>query len=242
MPSRVLRGLCRSSVASGIFRLLLGAERLGGCDLALAQQRLDPGDVLAHLAEARAVVELPGGVLEPQVEQLLLRLGQPVLELDLVELAQLPRPGHASSWRNTKRVLIGSLCMASRMASRATSSGTPDSSNITRPGFTTATQCSGLPFPEPMRVSAGFCVTGLSGKMLIHTLPPRLIFLVMAIRAASIWRFVTQAVSSDFNPKSPKLTSCWPLANPRRRPRCCFRNFVFRGSSTYFSPPDFSAP
>ena len=34
-----------------------------------------------------------------------------------------------------------------------------------RPGFTTATQCSGLPLPEPMRVSAGFSVTGLSGKI-----------------------------------------------------------------------------
>jgi len=37
-----------------------------------------------------------------------------------------------------------------------------------------ATQRSGLPLPEPMRVSAGFWVTGLSGKTLIQTLPPRL--------------------------------------------------------------------
>src|SRR5262249_24197344 len=174
MPSRTLRRFCRSSVASGIFRLLLGRQRLGGRDLALAQQRFEPGDVLPHLAQPRAVVELPSCVLEAQVEQLLLRLGQPVLELHLVELAQLACPRHASPGRRTKRVLIGSLCRASRMASRATSSGTPDSSNITRPGFTTATQCSGLPLPEPMRVSAGFWVTGLSGKMLIHTFPPRL--------------------------------------------------------------------
>ena len=79
-----------------------------------------------------------------------------------------------SSWRTMKRVLIGSLWIARRIASRAVGSGTPDSSNITRPGFTTATQCSGLPLPEPMRVSAGFWVTGLSGKMLIQTFPPRL--------------------------------------------------------------------
>jgi hypothetical protein len=32
----------------------------------------------------------------------------------------------------------------------------------------------GEPLPEPMRVSAGFSVTGLSGKILIQTLPPRL--------------------------------------------------------------------
>ena len=43
-----------------------------------------------------------------------------------------------------------------------------------RPGFTTATHSSGDPLPLPMRVSAGFFVIGLSGKIRIHTLPPRL--------------------------------------------------------------------
>src|SRR6185295_5474442 len=43
-----------------------------------------------------------------------------------------------------------------------------------RPGLTTATHSSGLPLPLPMRVSAGFFVTGLSGNTRIHTLPPRL--------------------------------------------------------------------
>jgi hypothetical protein len=91
-------------------------------------------------------------------------------------------------------------------------SGTPASSNITRPGFTTATQPSGEPLPEPMRVSAGFWVTGLSGKMLIQTLPPRLILRVIAIRAASIWRLVTQPRSSAFSPYSPNSTRVPPLA------------------------------
>ena len=45
-------------------------------------------------------------------------------------------------------------------ASRATSSETPAISNMTRPGLTTATQYSGEPLPEPMRVSAGFSVMG----------------------------------------------------------------------------------
>ena len=44
------------------------------------------------------------------------------------------------------------------------------------------------------RVSAAFFVTGLSGKMRIHTLPPRRISCVMARRAASIWRAVTHAL------------------------------------------------
>ncbi len=34
---------------------------------------------------------------------------------------------------------------------------------VVRPGRTTATQSSGLPFPLPMRVSAGFRVSDLSG-------------------------------------------------------------------------------
>ena len=63
---------------------------------------------------------------------------------------------------------------ARRSASLAVSSGTPAISNNTRPGFTTATQYSRAPLPEPIRVSAGFAVTGLSGKILIQTLPPRL--------------------------------------------------------------------
>ena len=79
-------------------------------------------------------------------------------------------------------------------------SGTPENSNITRPGLTTATQPSGLPLPEPMRVSAGFLVKALSGKTLIHTLPPRLILRVIAIRAASIWRLVSHPASMAFRP------------------------------------------
>src|SRR5699024_12587404 len=51
-----------------------------------------------------------------------------------------------------------------------------------RPGLTTATQYSGLPLPEPMRVPAGFSVTGLSGKILIQTLPPRVVERALAIR------------------------------------------------------------
>ena len=58
----------------------------------------------------------------------------------------------------------------------------------------------GEPFPEPMRVSAGFFVNGLSGNRLIQTLPPRLILRVIAIRAASICRLVTQPFSSALIP------------------------------------------
>ena len=62
-----------------------------------------------------------------------------------------------------------------------------------------------------MRVSAGFLVTGLSGKTLIHTLPPRLILRVIATRAASIWRLVIHPPSSAL-----RLSVILPFASSRR--------------------------
>ena len=62
----------------------------------------------------------------------------------------------SSPGRVTNRVPIGSLAAASSKASRATSGGTPSSSNMMRPGFTRQTQNSGEPLPLPMRTSAGF--------------------------------------------------------------------------------------
>src|SRR5919106_1975980 len=110
-------------------------------------------------------------------------------------------------------------------------SGTPDISNMTRPGFTTATQWSGAPLPEPMRTSAGFFVTGLSGKTRIQTRPPRLMWWVIARRAASIWRLVSQQTSSAMRPKSPKLTVVPPFAIPARRPRWTLRCLTRLGIS-----------
>src|SRR6202043_3775688 len=159
--------------------------------------------------------------------------GRDVLgELAVGHVTQVLCRGHpAQSSRSTNFVLTGSLCPARRIASRASGSDTPASSNITRPGLTTATQPSGEPLPEPMRVSAGFLVTGLSGNTLIHTLPPRLILRVIATRAASIWRSDSQPPSSAFRPYSPNWTLTWPRESPRRRPRCCLRNLTRLGAS-----------
>src|SRR3954454_1347017 len=115
------------------------------------------------------------------------------------------------------------------MASVAVSSVTPSISNSTLPGFTTATHASGAPLPFPIRVSGGFFVIGLSGKTRIQTLPPRLMKRVMAIRAALVWRFVTQPHSSAFNPNSPNESEEPRHALPVIRPRCCFRNLTFFG-------------
>src|SRR3989442_9040709 len=120
---------------------------------------------------------------------------------------------------------------AVRTATRATSSGTPIISYRIRPGFTTATQSSGFPLPLPIRVSAGFFVTGLSGKMRIQILPPRLRLRVSATRAASIWRFVTQPGSSAFRPYSPNASVAPRWALPFIRPRWALRYFTRLGIS-----------
>src|SRR6266576_3328823 len=105
-----------------------------------------------------------------------------------------------------------------------------------RPGLTTATQYSGAPLPLPMRVSAGFLVTGLSGNIRIQILPPRLMWRVIAIRAASICRSVIQAGSRHLSPYSPKLISLPRVATPDMRPRICFRCLTFFGINMMFYP------
>src|SRR5476649_1071228 len=103
------------------------------------------------------------------------------------------------------------------------------------PGRTTATQYSGAPLPLPIRTSAGFLVTGLSGNILIHTWPSRFIKRVTAIRAASIWRLVIQAGSSDFIPKDPNDSSAPLLSFPFFLLFFIFLNFVLFGCSIFLS-------
>src|SRR5687768_7121465 len=124
-PSRILRRLAREVVVSSAIVGLLGG--LGGSDLALAQQRVDAGDVLAYGAEPRRVVQAAGDVLEPQVEQLLLGLGEAGAELGVVGVAQVLRGavGHQTSTpsccldRSTNLALMGSFWMARSRAALA---------------------------------------------------------------------------------------------------------------------------
>src|SRR5512140_785854 len=82
-----------------------------------------------------------------------------------------------------------------------------------------------------MRTSAGFCEIGLSGKMRIHTRPPRLMWRVIARRAASIWRAVRRPRPVALSPNSPKLTLLPTVATPLLRPFCSLRYFLRVGCS-----------
>src|SRR5207253_899609 len=112
--------------------------------------------------------------LEAQLVQFATRVLELAIQLFGVQGPQLFGLHLSAPVVSRKRVLIGSLAAANRIASLATSWFTPPISKSTRPGLTTATQPSGLPLPDPMRVSAGFFVTGLSGKIRIQIWPPRL--------------------------------------------------------------------
>src|SRR6185503_4969244 len=128
-------------------------------------------------------------------------------------------------------VRIGSFAAASAKASRAVASSTPSISNSTLPGTISATKYSGEPLPLPMRTSAGFLEIGLSGKMRIHTRPPRLMWRVIARRPASIWRAVRRPRVSAFRPNSPKETLAPRVATPLLRPFCSLRYFLLAGCS-----------
>src|SRR5260370_31713413 len=177
-----------------------------GCqaELALADHGHDARDVVAHGGDLARVLELADGMLEAE------RIGLSTRGLDAVRqlvLLQLPElvdlhwaPPAATDSEVTKRVLMGSFEAASFMASLATCGVTPPISKRMRPGRTTATQPSGLPLPEPIRVSAGFLVIDLSGKTRIQICPPRLTWRVIARRAASICRLLIQHASNASRP------------------------------------------
>src|SRR3954469_3156905 len=177
-------GFIRSSGGGLVFggHGLLLLFRLGGLRsgspalLPLHQHGVDLGDVTPGVADQHRVLELVGGALQAVLEQIVLQLGQRALQLlGLVSAEVLGLYAfHMISCRGRTRVFTASLCSARWNASRASCSVTPSSSYITRPGRTTATHSSGAPLPLPMRVSAGFLEMGLSGKMRMYSLPPRL--------------------------------------------------------------------
>src|SRR5437762_2997611 len=199
-------------------------------------KRLDARDGAAHHSDTRRLLKLVGRRLEAQVELLALQLAKLLLQLVVGLDREILFRGHyfssstrLSPRRATTLVLIGSFSAARSNAVLASEPGTPSNSNRMRPGFTRATQNSGEPLPEPMRTSAGFELTGTSGNTRIHKRPERLIWRVIARRAASIWRAVIRSGSIAFRPKAPKLSSVPRFALPWIRPLKALRNLVRLG-------------
>src|SRR5262245_22204802 len=124
--------------------------------LFLADHRLDASEVAAREAQLHRRIQLSEGLLEPHAKQLILELARPCFQILDLEIAQFGDVDHDTfSWENlvANLVRIGSFDAANWSASRASDSVTPSISNRIRPGRTTATHCSGAPFPLPMRVS-----------------------------------------------------------------------------------------
>src|SRR6266702_7734737 len=71
--------------------------------------------------------------------------------------------------------------------------------------------------------------------MRIQIRPPRLIWRVIARRAASICRAVSRPRPMAFRPYSPKLTLAPTVATPLLRPFCSLRYFLLAGCSILHS-------
>src|ERR1700693_2866079 len=71
--------------------------------------------------------------------------------------------------------------------------------------------------------------------MRIQTRPPRLMWRVIARRAASIWRAVKRPRAVAFRPNSPKLTLAPTVATPLLRPFCSLRYLRLAGCSIFHS-------
>src|SRR4029453_3163934 len=175
LTTRVFCITSETTTPSRFFRSPTGAALL------LAEHRLGPRQVLPRLPQPRGILGHPHRELEAQIEDLFVELARLLLELLLGQLAPLRRlhdqslrSGYSARVRETNLVVMPIFWAAVRNASRPPASGTPIVSYRVRPGFTTATHSSGLPLPLPIRVSAGFLVTGLSGNTRIQNFTPPL--------------------------------------------------------------------
>src|SRR5262249_17688725 len=218
--------------------LCLDAYAFAPAQFSLAANGLDPGYIFLQRSKFVQTFSLSCRQLKSQAKHLFCHFALLSLQFVVGQLSDFfGFHRYSCPIRDTNFVWMGSLLAARRIASRATSSLTPSISKITLPGRTTATQNSGAPFPFPMRVSAGFLVTGLSGNKRIQILPPRLMKRVMAIRPASICRSEIHPGSITFSPNSPNAI-CEPRqALPRMRPCCCLRYFTFLGINMVLLSP-----
>src|SRR3569623_1032615 len=210
-----LRSTCTTTVFSPLSETITPVSTRFGMSRSLLRGRtrtsvlhgLDASDIATDFAHPARLFELVGHGLETEVERLALQVAELFAQLvvglrvDVVDAAHLSPPRcEVSPRRATTLVLIGSFIAARLNASAASGPSTPSSSNRMRPGLTRAAQKSGEPLPLPMRTSAGLLDTGTSGKTRIQRRPWRLMWRVLARRAASLWRAVLRSGSIAFSP------------------------------------------
>ena len=117
-------------------------------------------------------------------EQLLLRSTHRPTCHEVHWLSSHHRPLH-------KRGLHGKLCRRKvKCLSRQAALIHPRLHTAHDPAGSAPPNTQRCPYPLPCRTSSGLPVMGLSGKSRIQIFPPRLMWRVMARRAASIWRAV----------------------------------------------------
>ena len=182
---------------------------------------------------APGILELSRRPLEAQVELLLLELHQLVGEL--VELSPFtgfinlsPTP----AMRCTKRVLIGSLAAAS-MASLASCTDTPSSSNRMRPGLTRSPSTRCRPCRNPCAPRAASWSPARPGTR--GSRRGRRASRGASMRARRLdlarGRAPARAPSGRYSPKARRPE----VARPLMRPLCALRNLVRMGCSICFS-------
>src|SRR5205807_1975417 len=219
-----------AGLAGAVAALPAGAAALGAAPGAAFIVGAAPGAAFGPFAAAAVGAAAPGTTAAPAIPSATspgFSSAGPLILTSAAALTPVLIP--------SVRVFIGRLYAASWKARLAISGVTPPISKRTRPGLMTTTQPSGAPLPLPIRVSAGFLVTDLSGKTRMKTLPPRRTKRVITRRAASIWRFVIQAASEACRPNSPNARSAPWVATPVRRPRWSLRYLTRAGSNMTYS-------
>src|SRR5689334_14571514 len=221
----------------------------GRLRLPLAKDCLDPRDVFARLLELTGVFQFFRHRLAAQVKEVLLLLDYLALEVLSASIPQLfqfsfhirllpsasffpayrllPTAYYATACRRaTNRHRTGILCAMRARHRLAVGRSTPETSNITVPGLTTAAQNSGSPLPLPMRTSSGLAEIGLCGKIRMNNRPSRRRKWLAATRPASICLAEIQDATSVCRPYSPNATVLPRVALPFILPRWLLRNLT----------------
>ncbi len=188
MPTTSLRLPAAAGCVCCVLAPALLRLRFAGGQFALAGNRFHPRDILAQASNLFQALGLAHVELKLQLKELIVKIALLVAEFLIGQVADFFR-FHKLFHFSVRRRFALHEAGAQRQFVRSQPHGfrsilRRDTFHLKQdlPGRTTATQWSGAPLPFPIRVSAGFLVTGLSGNRRIQILPPRLTNRVIATR------------------------------------------------------------